>query len=97
MQLSKKKWKKDCPVPDACKAKEVVYQADVHTDKEMMTYYGQALDFKERYYKHKGSFKNEDSPQATALSRHIWRLKNAKKNFEIKWSYKYRTRQIASH
>ena len=55
--------------------------------------------FKERFYEHKMAFKNEKSGHQTALSRHIWKLKKAGKNFDIKWRIKARapTYKSGSH
>ena len=68
--------------------KDIVYQADVEAEGEnTKTYFGQtARNFKTRYYEHTGAIKKENSPQATALSWYIWKLKKAGKPYTIKWS-----------
>ena len=86
---------KVCPlgrIPGGCQAQELVYQSDVITEDEpTMTYYGQTKrPFKERWREHRHAIENENSPHATALSNYIWKLKNDKKPFEIKWSIKCR-------
>ena len=40
--------KENCPIPGECLQKNVVYQAEVHADDKIMTYYGSTVDFKSR-------------------------------------------------
>ena len=82
--------------------KDITYQADVEVEgwRNIKTYYGQTCrNFKSRYYEHRMAIKNENSPQATALSRYIWKAKKAGKKFTIKWSVYGRgsTYQSGSH
>ena len=48
-------------------------------------YQGQALNFKKRLYMHRNAEKHEDSPQATALSKYIWKLKNQGRSYKLNW------------
>ena len=44
-----KKEKDTCPMPGECKQKNVIYQADVHVNGKIMTYFRSSVDFKQRY------------------------------------------------
>ena len=77
--------KKDkCPIKDNCNQKNVVYHAQVLQGEEK-NYVGSTVDFKQRWYKHVASFRNENLQNSTTLSSHIW---NAGLDPEprIKWS-----------
>ena len=43
------------------------------------------MKFKDRFNSHKHSLKNRDA-NSTTLSTHVWKLKDAKKEYEIWWS-----------
>ena len=89
----KPKFKNECPLPGKCTAANVIYQADITEEgsSESKQYIGQtARSFKDRFYEHKMAIKTENSPQSTALSKYIWKLKKAGKNYTIKWSIKNR-------
>ena len=43
------------------------------------------MDFIDRYNSHKGAIQNENSPQATALSKYIWKLKQENKQYSLSW------------
>ena len=77
----------DCPLDGQCLTKTLVYQATVHTDNgASKTYTGLTdLTFKERYNGHTASFRHSDQRTSTALSQHIWQLKDSGENFNIKW------------
>ena len=79
----------DCPTDGKCLTQSVVYQADVttHDNQEKKIYVGvTANEFKDRYQNHIKSFRNEKYSCDTGLSKYIWKLKTAKRNFDIKWS-----------
>ena len=89
----KTKFKKDCPLPGECLTSNLIYQCDiiVGNDEEKKTYFGQTQrPFKQRYYEHNTAMKNPNSKLATALSNYVWKLKNANKQFRLKWSIKSR-------
>ena len=44
-----------------------------------------AQTFKQRFYSHQQSFRDKKYQSSTALSKHIWSLKEKDTNFEIKW------------
>ena len=86
-----KRNKDKCPLQGKCTVKLVCYQADVLSPGELTkTYYGHTIDFKQRYRQHTTAINIEHSSQKTELSNYIWQLKNAGKEWEIKWSVKGR-------
>ena len=44
-----------------------------------------AQTFKQRFYSHQQSFQDKKYQSSTALSKHIWSVKDKDTNFEIKW------------
>jgi predicted GIY-YIG superfamily endonuclease len=77
--------KRECPLEGKCLQKNVVYQATVTTETTKETYVGLATDFKERYRNHKCSLNLEKRKNETELSKYVWKLKEEKKNYSIKW------------
>ena len=77
-----------CPAEGKCLTKSVVYQAEVSTDdNKPVKYIGVTADnFKTRYRNHTKSFTNKKLSTETELSKHVWKLKAAKKPFTITWS-----------
>ena len=76
-----------CPAEGKCLTKSVVYQAEVTADKKPVKYIGvTADDFKTRFRNHAKSLANKKYSKETELSKHVWELKAAKKQFTIKWS-----------
>ena len=83
-----------CPLDGACLTKCIVYKATVHTDdpQQEKIYIGSTEgEFEKRYGNQKMSFNNIKYSNSTTLSHHIWELKSAKTNYEIKWSIIKRT------
>ena len=81
----------NCPTkPDWCDQAGVIYQADVHAENTIMTYYGSTVrQFKKRY--------SEKIPKChTTLSSHIWRLKDKNISYKVKWSIKARGHAFSS-
>lgn len=75
-----------CPLKGLCLTKEVVYQATVTTAESTETYVGlTATEFKTRWRNHQMSFRHESKKNDTELSKHLWQLKDQKKNFAISW------------
>ena len=75
-----------CPMDGNCNAENVIYQAEVTTSTTKETYIGLCdTTFKLRYRNHMCSFRNERYKHATALSKHIWSLKDQKIAYQIKW------------
>ena len=76
--------KEECPVNGNCQ-QPVVYMATVNIEgEEKKTYIGSTNNFKKRYSAHKGSFKNSNQKNATALSAYIWE-KGQNPNPPITW------------
>ena len=80
--------KAECPLPGRCTIERVCYQADVKRldTGAAETYTGATMgSFKKRHYGHKTSFENRSYEHATALSTHIWKLKDQRAPFTISW------------
>ena len=78
---------KDCKVNGECQRSEIVYQCKVteNVGGNSKSYVGlTANTFKNRYYKHKKSFKTQGYHKNT-LSSHIWDLKLRRIEFELSW------------
>ena len=75
-----------CPLKGQCLVKEVVYQATLTTAESTETYVVlTATEFKTRWRNHQMSFKTESKKNDTELSKHLWQLKDQKKDFAISW------------
>ena len=75
-----------CPLKGECFVKEVVYEATITTAESTETYVGlTATDFETRWRNHQISFKHENKKNDTELSKHLWQLKDQKKDFTISW------------
>jgi hypothetical protein len=69
---------------------DVVYQANVHADNKVMSYYGSTKnEFKKRCSTHKSSFRKIPKFHTT-LSSYIWKLKEKKIPHFVNWSIKAR-------
>ena len=82
--------KNECPLNGNCLEKEVIYKCNVKKvdTEEGKHYIGlTANSFKQRWYNHKHTFRNEDKKKSTELSNHIWDLQltdiSPKLNWEI--------------
>ena len=62
----------------------MVYKATIQAGGEEYLYIGSSQDFKERYYNHKASFRNEEKQNATSLSKFVWE-NNMGPEPNIKW------------
>ena len=78
-----RRYKENCPIKDNCNQKNVIYQATV-LEGEEKKYIGSTIDFKKRWYKHKGSFRNDANKGETTLSSHIWEA-GLNPEPQIKW------------
>ena len=77
-----------CPIENKCLDKSIIYQATVHRNDNSTqeTYIGLTEGtFKQRYTTHKHSFSNSTRRHVTALSKHIWQLKDNNINYTISW------------
>ena len=76
----------ECPLEGNCLTAGVIYQATVSEQDKKETYIGLTENtFKTRYSNHKASFKNIKLRNATELSKHLWSLKDAGKEFNVTW------------
>lgn len=81
------KSKPECPLNGQCNIKSIVYNAQVNSDNETINYYGLCeTKFKLRWANHNCSFRHESKENETELSKYIWKLKRAKKDYRIEWS-----------
>ena len=77
----------NCPLNNKCNIKNVIYKASVESSGTTKDYIGSTGgSFKLRYANHISSFKHQAKRNATELSKHVWSLKDANKNFNIRWS-----------
>ena len=76
-----------CPVENKCLTDCVVYQAVVErTDGVTDSYVGlTANSFKDRWTKHKSSFRTRNPKNASGLSKYIWNLEDQNIGFNIQW------------
>ena len=82
-----------CPVQGQCKASGVVCQATVTElpSGKKETYTGvTGRAFKDRLYEHWTDANTEKERANTALSTHIWSLKDKNSDYEVTWKLKYR-------
>ena len=78
-----------CPVNDQC----LVYQANVKCQNTVKTYYRLTeLTFKERFNKHKCSFRDPEQQNSRSLSTYLSKCKSEGLEPEISWSIKARAR-----
>ena len=77
-----------CPFQNKCLTEGVVYQALVErSDGVTESYVGLTeKSFKDRWTKHKSSFKTRNPKNATGLSRYVWKLMDEQTEYNIKWS-----------
>ena len=78
---------KKCPVEGKCLTTEVIYQATVKTnDEQTDTYIGLTCNtLKRRITAHNSNFRTRNPKNATALSRHIWKLQDEKSEYDVSW------------
>ena len=77
--------KENCPLDGKCMQRNVIYIAKVENGPN---YIGLTEhSFKDRYYKHKNSFRYNTKVNSTELSKHVWEMKTRNNNEPtIKWS-----------
>ena len=77
-----------CPVEGKCLQEGVVYQATIKRgDGQKDTYIGlTANSFKDRWRNHRSNFKTRNPKNATALSKHIWKLEDQNIQHEVSWA-----------
>ena len=70
--------KNTCPLEGHCLDKELIYQCTLkeNTTSDGVNYNGLTENtFKDRFYKHRNSFKYETKANSTELSKHFWEMK----------------------
>ena len=78
--------KENCPLPNKCTTKSVIYKAIVSTTDCKKEYIGlTANSFKTRYNAHKSSFTDKEKRNSTELSKYIWKLKESNTPHQIAW------------
>ena len=76
-----------CPVNGQCLKTNLIYRATVHSEGSEESYIGlTSTEFKSRFNGHKCSFNDIRKKNSTELSKHIWKLKDEGRNYEVKWS-----------
>ena len=87
--------KRECPFKDkdiSCRARCVVYKAEVKTKDTRKFYIGLCEgEFKERYNNHMSSFNPERKAKPTILASYVRGLKQENEDFVIDWSVVTRT------
>ena len=81
--------KDSCPLSGECLTESVVYQAIVKREDtgDENSYVGHTEgSFKTRYNNHTNSFRNAKHRHSTALSKHIWQLKELNVDYSLKWN-----------
>ena len=90
--------KDQCPLKDegiSCRSTNLVYRADVITDKEQKYYIGLCEpEFKTRYRNHTSSFNLNRNVNPTLLSGYVRNLKRNGIDHKIKWTVLSRSRPI---
>ena len=75
------KQKDTCPLEGHCLDKELIYRCILkeNTTSDGVTYNGLTENtFKDRFYKHRNSFKYKSKANSTELSKHFWEMKSKK-------------------
>lgn len=87
----------ECPLDGKCLTKGVIYQAKVTSNESTKIYIGASdTEFKTRWNNHKSSFNLEHKKKQTALSKHIWNLKESNTQFSINWSILKKARSYSN-
>ena len=78
---------RDCPLDGKCLTSNLVYKSTVNSVDGPKEYIGlTASTFKTRYTSHKSSFKHQNKASSTALSSHIWSLRDKNTPFSSNWA-----------
>ena len=83
----------NCPVDGKCQTEGVIYEATVTEviSRNKETYTGLTTRrFKDRLYEHNTNMNNSKHRTETALSSHIWNLKDKGIQYELRWRLKDR-------
>ena len=78
--------KDNCPLHGKCQVESIVYKATVTTTNDEKDYIGLTVQtFKQRYYSHQHSMRDNKYRSSTSLSQHVWALKDQVIDFSIQW------------
>ena len=79
--------KEMCPVDGHCLDESVVYQAVVKREDGLTDSYVGLTEnsFKDRWTKHKSSFKTRNPKNASGLSKYIWKLQDQNIKYDLEW------------
>ena len=90
----------NCPLNGNCLVSNVIYNCNIkhNNDVESINYIGLTENtFKDRFYKHRNSFKYSSKANCTELSKYIWESKNNNNiDFDITWSILDRAKPYAN-
>ena len=93
-----RKKKDQCPLDNQCLTKGIIYKATVTSSEGNEYYVGLTdTDFNARFANHTQSFTNLVHSNQTELSKYVWRLKNAKVNYNITWKILGRARAYSNN
>ena len=79
----------NCRLAEKSLSEDLVYHAQVNKSdiNETKNYYGICeKNFKECYINHTTSFRNKSKGKSAQLSQYIWKLKNSRICYDLKWS-----------
>ena len=79
-----------CPLNGECKSTGLIYRAVVTEEntENSSQYIGSTEgQFKTRYNNHKSNFNNKHQKDSTALSKHIWKIKDKNKQVAKRYGY----------
>ena len=75
------------PVPHTSEATCIVYQATVTSGKQSNMYFGScSTTFKARFNNHTSSFRHQSKAASMELSKHVWKLKDSNRPYNIMWA-----------
>ena len=83
----------NCRLAEKSLSEGLVYHAQVNKSEinETKNYYGICeKNFKECYINHTTSFRNKIKGKSAQLSQYIWKLKNSRISYDLKWSIAYK-------
>ena len=93
-------WKKDLwPLNSEYQSNNIIYNAEVEniSRNETKVYIGLTeYPFKQRYSNHMQSIRHEKYRNSTELSKYVWQLKKAGKEFKITWSINQRAQAYSN-
>ena len=79
--------KDHCPLNGNCTKSCIVYQATVTSGKQSNVYFGScSTTFKARFNNHTSSFRHRSKAASTELSKHVWKLKDSNRHYNITWN-----------